>query len=127
MSNRPERPTGVEGVVILRQAQDNNMPFFVYILRSTSNELYIGQTNNLNNREKQQINKTEKAAKFIKDGKEWELVYSEQHETRVLAMRRELQLKGWSRAKKEALISDNVGKLKLLSKSTKTKQKTVSN
>ncbi len=47
------------------------MPFYVYILRSVSNELYIGQTNNLNNREKQQLNKTQKAAKFVKDGKEW--------------------------------------------------------
>ena len=51
------------------------MPFSVYILRSTSNELYIGQTNNLDNRESQQINKTKKAAKFIKDGAEFELVY----------------------------------------------------
>jgi predicted GIY-YIG superfamily endonuclease len=80
-------------------------------------ELYIGQTNNLDNREKQQINKTEKAAKFIKDGKEFYLVYQEEYETRLEAMRRELQLKGWTRAKKEALISGKLDKLKSLSKS----------
>lgn len=44
------------------------MPYFVYILRSSSNQLYIGQTNNLANREKQQLTKSSKAAKFIKDG-----------------------------------------------------------
>ena len=97
------------------------MPFFVYILRSSSNELYIGQTNNLENREKQQINKTLKAAKFIKDGKEFTLVYQEICETRLESMRRELQLKGWTRAKKEALISGNKNLLKALSKSKSKK------
>lgn len=87
------------------------MSFIVYILRSFSNQLYIGQTNNLHNREKQQINKTKKSAKFIKDGKEFHLVYSEKYETRLEAMRREKQLKGWTRIKKEALIN---GDLKLL-------------
>jgi len=89
------------------------MPYFVYILRSTSNELYIGQTNNIISREKQQISKTEKAAKFIKDGKEFQLVYKEIYATRLEAMRREKQLKGWTRAKKEALVA---GEFKLLKK-----------
>lgn len=70
------------------------MPFFVYILRSSNNQLYIGQTNNLHNREKQQLAKTSKAAKFIKDGEDFQLVYSEEHPTRLQAMRREKQLKG---------------------------------
>lgn len=87
--------------------------FSVYILRSSDNQLYIGQTNNLQNRENQQINKTKKAAKFIKDGKEFRLVYSEKYKTRLEAMQREKQLKGWTRTKKEALIK---GDLKLLKK-----------
>lgn len=87
--------------------------FYVYVLRSSSNQLYIGQTNNLQSRENQQINKTKKAAKFIKDGKEFHLVYSEEYDTRLEAMRREKQLKGWTRIKKEALI---VGNLELLKK-----------
>ena len=99
------------------------MPFFVYILRSISNELYIGQTNNLDSREKQQLNKTEKAAKFIKDGKEFHLVYQEEYVTRLEAMRRELQLKGWIRAKKEALITGKLNKLKSLSKSNQQKKR----
>lgn len=99
------------------------MPFFVYILRSSTNELYIGQTNNLHNREIQQLNKTQKAAKFIKDGRDWQLVYSEEYDTRLESMRRELQLKGWSRAKKEALISGELEKLKSLSKQRQQKEK----
>jgi predicted GIY-YIG superfamily endonuclease len=85
--------------------------FFVYILRSSSNQLYIGQTSNLHSRENQQINKTKKAAKFVREGGEFDLVYSEEYKTRLEAMRREKQLKGWTRVKKEALI---VGNFKLL-------------
>lgn len=87
--------------------------FYIYILRSSDNQLYIGQTNNLQNRENQQVNKTKKAAKFIKDGKEFHLVYSEEYKTRLEAMRREKQLKGWTRIKKEALIT---GDLELLNR-----------
>lgn len=90
------------------------MPFFVYFLRSSSNELYIGQTNNLQDRENQQVNKTRKAAKFIKDRKEFRLIYSEEYLTRLEAMRREKQLKGWTRAKKEALIKGDLALLKKL-------------
>lgn len=98
------------------------MPYFVYILHSTSNELYVGQTNNLDNREKQQLNKTQKAAKFVKEGKEFKLVYYETYKTRLESMRRENQLKRWTRVKKEALISGNLEQLKKLSKSRQRKQ-----
>jgi len=90
------------------------MLFFVYILRDTQNNLYIGQTNNLNSREKQQVRKTQKAAKFIKDGKEFKLVYYEEYKTRLEVMRREKQLKGWTRVKKEALIKRDLKLLKKL-------------
>jgi predicted GIY-YIG superfamily endonuclease len=88
--------------------------YCVYILRSTANQLYIGQTNNLDRREKQQISKSSDAAKYIKDGKKFYLVYCEKYQTRLESMRREKQLKGWTRAKKEALISGNLELLKKL-------------
>lgn len=90
------------------------MPYSVYILRSSSNDLYIGQTNNLPARENQQLTKSSKAAKFIKDGKDFKLVYYEKHPTRLGAMRREKQVKGWTRAKKEALIAGDLELLKKL-------------
>ena len=96
------------------------MSFFVYILRSTANELYIGQTNNLENRESQQLTKSAKAAKFIKEGTEFKLVYFEEYTTRLESMRRENQLKGWTLAKKDALISGEMKKLQSLSKCKNT-------
>lgn len=45
-----------------------------------------------------------------------QLVYSEEYATRLEAMHREIQLKGWSRAKKEALITGNLKILKKLSR-----------
>lgn len=90
------------------------MSFFVYILRSTSNKLYIGQTNNLRAREHQQLTKNSKAAKFVKDGSEFKIVYLEEYSTRLESMRIEKQLKGWTRAKKEALIDDDLELLKKL-------------
>lgn len=88
--------------------------FYVYILRSSSNKLYIGQTNNLVNREHQQLSKSSKSAKYIKDGDKFHLVYSEKFKTRIESMRREKQLKGWTRAKKEALIAQDLALLKRL-------------
>ncbi len=92
------------------------MPFYVYILRSSSNQLYIGQTNNLENRKEQHLTKDWKAAKFTKDGEGFKLVYQEEYGSRLESMRRENQLKGWTRAKKESLIIGNLTKLKNLSK-----------
>ncbi len=43
------------------------MLYFVYILRSSSNDLYIGQTNDLNRRSLEQFRITTKTAKFVKD------------------------------------------------------------
>ena len=76
-----------------------------YFLKNSKGDLYIGQTNNLLAREKQQISKSKKSAKFIKDNAEdFTPVYHEKYPTRLEAMRREKQLKGWTRVKKEALI-----------------------
>lgn len=78
--------------------------YIVYILRTSSNTLYIGQTNNLQKRIKEHQNKTSKSAKYIKYFSSFNLVYSETYSTRAEAMKREWQLKHWTKAKKEALI-----------------------
>ena len=93
------------------------MSFFVYILRSSTNQLYIGQTNNFDSRTKQHILKDWKAAKFTKDHDDFKPVYREEYPTRIEAMRREIQLKKWSRAKKKALIDGDKKLLIKLSKS----------
>jgi putative endonuclease len=60
------------------------------------------------------LNKTKKAAKYIVEGNNWKLVYQEDYDSRLEAMRREKQKKGWTRAKKEALISGDLVLLKKL-------------
>lgn len=81
--------------------------FYVYILRTSSRTLYIGQTNNLEKRLIEHRDKTKKSAKYLRSFDMVTLVYSEQYLTRQEAMKREWQLKKWSRLKKEALIVGN--------------------
>lgn len=88
--------------------------FTVYILKTSSNTFYIGQTNNLGERLRQHRTKTSKSAKYLKYFPSFFLVYQEKFSTRKEAMRREWQLKQWSRAKKEALITGNLTLLKKL-------------
>ena len=80
------------------------MKFSVYNLRTSSNTLSIGQTNNLERRIKEHQSKASKSAKYTRYFDSFELAYSESFNTRSEAMKREWQLKQWSRARKEALI-----------------------
>ena len=81
------------------------MPYFVYILRTSSNTLYVGQTNNLEKRLEEHKLKTSKSSKYIRSFPSFELVYSEVYDSRNEAMKREIQLKKWSKARKEILVT----------------------
>ncbi len=86
-------------------SKESKDKYFVYILRTSANTLYIGQTNNLKKRLSEHQNKTRTSAKYLKYFDSFQLVYSEQYTSRIEAMRREYQLKQWPKAKKEALVS----------------------
>ena len=86
------------------EVETTTMPYLVYILRTSSNTLYIGQTNNLEKRIQEHKNKSSKSAKYIRYFSSFDLVYTESYSTRKEAMQREAQLKKWSRKKKDALI-----------------------
>lgn len=90
------------------------MNFTVYILRFTNNSLYIGQTSNLQQRLKDHLAKATRSSKFSKENGGFELAYKETYSTLLEAMRREKQLKSWTRAKKEALIEGDLDTLKKL-------------
>ena len=49
--------------------------------------------------------KSKRSAKYIRDFQSFELVYSETYPTRQLAMKREWQLKQFSRTQKDTLIN----------------------
>jgi len=80
------------------------MKYYVYILRTSNNTLYIGQTNNLEKRIQEHKNKSSQSAKYIRYFDSFELVYTEEYPTRIEAMQREAHLKKWPKAKKEVLI-----------------------
>ena len=88
--------------------------FYVYILRTSANTLYIGQTRNIKKRLKEHQAKSSKSAKYIRYFKFVAMVYKEEFATRKEAMQREIQLKKWSRKKKEAIIAGNLRLLKEL-------------
>jgi|KBSMisStandDraft_5_1062788.scaffolds.fasta_scaffold2315991_1 putative endonuclease len=87
--------------------------YFLYILRTPSNTLYIGVTAALDQRIT--THNSGKGAEWTKVHKGGVLVYSETYSTLGSARRREIQLKKWTRAKKEALIAGDLVKLKSLS------------
>jgi len=88
--------------------------FHVYILRCRDDSLYIGYTANIEARLK--AHNMGLGAAHTYKRLPVELVYSEAQPTRLAAIRRERQLKGWSRKKKEALIRGDLDRLRSLSK-----------
>ncbi len=89
------------------------MNYYVYILRIENNKLYIGHTNSPARRLEDHSNSL--GAKYVRDqGENFDLVYSERFPNRAEAMKREKQLKKWTRAKKDALIAGDIALLKIL-------------
>ncbi len=83
-------------------------PFIVYILRTSSNTLYIGQTNDLEKRISIHRSKSGKSAKYLRYFESFELVYTEKAQNRSEALIREAKLKKFTRVQKEALIASQV-------------------
>jgi putative endonuclease len=87
---------------------------YIYILRCRKS-LYIGLTDNVKDRLAQ--HRDSHGARHTRILGNPELVHSEGPIGLEAAVRRERQLKRWSRAKKEALIAGNFSCLQSLSKS----------
>ncbi len=79
--------------------------YFVYILRTSKNTLYTGQTNNLEKRLKEHKS-AKNGAKYMKYFDNFELVYTEEYETRSDAMKREAELKKLTKTQKEMVIKN---------------------
>ena len=76
--------------------------YFVYILRCADGTLYTGSTNDVATRELK--HNSGRGAKYTASRRPVRVVYSEPHESRSAAQKREAELKGWTRARKQALI-----------------------
>jgi putative endonuclease len=84
--------------------------WYVYILGCKDKSLYTGITDNLQRRFEE--HKSGKGGKFTRAFIAEQLLYSEKQSTREAALRREAQIKRWTRKKKLALIRDDKGALK---------------
>ncbi|MCH7988759.1 MAG: GIY-YIG nuclease family protein [Planctomycetes bacterium] len=93
--------------------------FHVYILKCSDNSYYVGSTSNLNQRLKTHI--SGHGPQYTASRLPVELVYSELLPDLDSAVKRERQIKKWTRAKKEALIRGDLATLKMLSKKQKTR------
>lgn len=77
--------------------------WYVYIAKTVSNQLYTGVSNNVANRIEK--HNSGKGARFTRANGPVTLVYVSGSLTKSEALKREIQIKGWSRKKKEKLIS----------------------
>lgn len=92
------------------------MSFTTYLLRCADGSYYAGHTDNFDAR----MNRHHLATDgYVADRRPFAVVWIGEFETRAEALGFELKLKGWSRAKKEALIA---GDWNLISKLAKTSQ-----
>jgi putative endonuclease len=91
--------------------------YFVYILKCADGSYYTGVTSNLEQRINQHSSGLIKG--YTSSRLPLSLVYSNRFTNVTDAITAEKQIKGWSRAKKQALINGNFDKLVQLSKSKK--------
>lgn len=80
------------------------MPFmhFVYMIRNSFGDLYVGITDNPSQRLK--YHNENRGAQFTKRDSFFEIVFLEEHPDLASARKREIQLKKWRREKKDMLI-----------------------
>ena len=89
--------------------------FWVYVLRCSDGSYYTGHTDNLERRMGQyQVGECEG---YIATRRPVELIWSQETATREEALSAERQIKGWSRKKKEAMISGDWAEVSRLAKS----------
>ncbi|OGL65349.1 hypothetical protein A3F52_03955 [Candidatus Uhrbacteria bacterium RIFCSPHIGHO2_12_FULL_47_11] len=78
------------------------MKYFVYLARCCDNSLYTGSCINIEERELKH-NKGA-GAQYTKQRRPVKIIYSEEFSDLIEARKREVQIKGWTREKKEHLI-----------------------
>ena len=95
------------------------MPFHVYILKCSDRSYYTGHTDRLEARVFAH-NQVESQG-YTQKRRPVSLVFAEKMPTRQDAIARERQIKGWSRAKKEALINGDWERLMALAQKSSKK------
>lgn len=78
------------------------MSVYFYLARCSDGSLYAGSCRNIQSREDEH-NKG-KGANYTSERRPVTIVYQEKYPTLLEARRREQQIKGWTRVKKEGLV-----------------------
>jgi putative endonuclease len=92
------------------------MAWFVYIVECANDSLYVGLTVDPEVRFEKHLSGT--GAAHTQKCIPRRMIYREEHASLKLAVARERQLKGWSRAKKLALANGRFDELRQLAKRT---------
>jgi len=93
------------------------MPAWFYVLRLRSGRLYLGATCSLDSRLERHLAGC--GCQTTKTDPPVQLAYSEEYQDFNGAHLREIQVKRWTRSKKESLIAGDYGLLHLLAKRRK--------
>ena len=94
----------------MNESKDNM--WFVYILKCKNGDLYTGITDNLQRRFNEHA--SGKGGHFTNSFIAEKILFSEEHTDKSSALKREAQIKGWTRKKKLALIDNDLKLLKKL-------------
>ena len=84
------------------------MECYTYMVECSDGSFYTGWTNNLEKRVA--AHNAKRGAKYTKSRTPVSLVYYEMHETKQEAMRREYEIKQYTRQEKELLIKNKENK-----------------
>ena len=95
------------------------MPFYAYILKCSDGKYYTGHTDDIENRIAQ--HQAGIGDCFTYARRPVELVWIEEFPTRYEALVSERRIKGWRRAKKEALIAGDWNEVSRLAKNRQPK------
>ena len=95
-------------------SQPSEACYFVDILRCSDGSYYVGHAQDVE--ERLGLHNDGRAAAWTAARRPVQLLYVEPTRDRQDAIRRERELKGWSRAKKDALIAGDRFRLKTLSR-----------
>jgi putative endonuclease len=79
--------------------------YYVYLLECADNTLYTGITTDVERRLEE--HKSSKAANYTRAHKAVKILYTEEHPDRSSALKREAEIKKWSRAQKLTFIARN--------------------
>jgi putative endonuclease len=93
-----------------------NMAFYVYILKCVDSSYYTGHTDDLEKRLAEHSSGAIHTCYTYKR-RPVQLVFNQSFSSREEALAAEHQLKGWNRAKKEAMMQGNWAEVSLLAKS----------